>query len=42
MSDPYSEETRPLLVEFTKTEEGTLQPVNALSSFLNRDELKVK
>ena len=40
MSDPYIEENTPLLVEFTKTEEG-LQPVSALS-FLNRDELKEK
>ena len=37
MSYPYSEETTLLLIEFTKTEEGTLQPVNALS-FLSRDE----
>jgi hypothetical protein len=37
MSDPYSEEATPLLVEFTKTEEGLTQ-VSALS-FLNRDQL---
>ena len=40
MSDPYADENTPLLVEFTKTEEG-LTPVSALS-FLNRDELKEK
>ena len=40
MPDPYSEETTPLLVEFTKTEEGLTQ-VSALW-FLNRDQLKEK
>jgi hypothetical protein len=40
MEDPYDEENTPLLVEFTKTEEG-LTPVSALS-FLSRDQLRDK
>jgi hypothetical protein len=40
LSDPYSEENTPLLIEFTKTEDG-LTPVSALSIF-SSDQLKDK
>ena len=39
--DPYEEEDTPILVEFSKTEEGTLQPVSAFDWF-DRDKLKEK
>lgn len=39
--DPYEEQDTPLLVEFSKTEEGTLQPVG-LRDWFDRNKLKDK
>jgi hypothetical protein len=38
-SDPYRERDKSLIIEFTRTEEGSLQPVSAIQ-LLDRNKLK--